>query len=345
MMPEIRDGLRVYRDHDYFETSEGWIFCVVSDLHPPGRILSYLKYVRGGGPWMRGGVGYARMLRSYSMREVGATLDFVKSRNPGYIFRDPYVGEEFTYPPTDAVVSHYRPEERLRMILDDPSWERERQCGRLAEYLSEGSHQLLTYMGVTGSLLPGLRYEKADIDMVVYGGQNYRRVLDVAEGLQSPESRRRLERHFTSSILGRYPVTGDDAARLFTRVRSKGFFEGVQFSIHAVRALNEVRVGYGVRVYRGAGLARAVLKVVDASDSLFMPAVYGVEELEGGYGVETLTCYDSSFAGLFSEDDVLEVVGKLEDVWDSFEGRSYRNILIGSLKGVGVEYVRILRPP
>jgi predicted nucleotidyltransferase len=338
----IRDEEHIFRDHDYIETVEGWIFCVVSDSHPPGRILAYLKYVPGEGMWYRNGVKFARMIRSYSMEQIKNTISYVRDRRPDYIYLDPTTMEEFTYPPIPTIVRHYKAEERLRQIMERPRWRREYDCERIALQLSEGDKALLNSMGVSGSLLPGLIYENADVDLLVYGRDNYLRVLELSSETQSKHDVERLEKIWLSSFMERYRIAKDDALRFFKRVRNRGFHEGVPYSVHAVRKIGEISERYGDRIYRPMGVARTTLRILDVSDSYFMPSVYRVEGRVAGVDVETLTCYDSTFAGLLEEGDEVEVFGKLEKVKIMENDREYLNMLVGSISLGGLEYIRLL---
>ncbi|MCX8202084.1 MAG: hypothetical protein N3H84_08315, partial [Candidatus Caldarchaeum sp.] len=105
-MKMLRDSRNVYLDHDFVETSDGWIFGVVSNTHPPGRVLAYLKYLPGEGIWTRNGVSYKRVLSSYAMREIVQMLETVRRLKPHFIYRDPATDEEFIYVPVEKIAKH-----------------------------------------------------------------------------------------------------------------------------------------------------------------------------------------------------------------------------------------------
>jgi predicted nucleotidyltransferase len=127
----VRDERHKFRDHDYIETEDGWLFGVVSDTHPPDRVLAYLKYMPGAGLWSRSGMSYRRVLTTYSLPEVAKVLELVKAIKPGYVFNDPMTGEEFTYVPVADVRRHYMCEERLERLLQGPRNGVERGCAML----------------------------------------------------------------------------------------------------------------------------------------------------------------------------------------------------------------------
>lgn len=341
-MTQIRDEKNTYRDHDFIETVDGWLFGVVSDTHPPGRILTYLKYIPGKGLWSRAGITYRRVLASYSTREVMSMLETVRELRPDYLFQDPATGEEFTYIPVGNIKRHYRCEERLRNILRNPGNSVENGCRMLVEKLSEKSGVTTGFYGVSGSILTELHNPASDIDLIVYGGRNFWKTVEASEQLQTAENRRHTKNILIKNYQSKYPISPEDAEKLAERCVTRGIYRGYFYSLHAVRLLDEIRESYGDKVYRGVGIARAVLRVTDASEGIFTPAVYRVEgRTTENHEVEALTCYDTTFAALLREGDTVEAVGKLEKVQDLRENRTYYSLLIGSTKTAGREYIKI----
>ncbi|MCS6769918.1 MAG: hypothetical protein NZ570_05730 [Candidatus Caldarchaeum sp.] len=343
-LTRLRDEKHVYRDHDFVETVEGWFFGVVSDIHPLGRILAYLKYIPGEGIWSRGGATFKRVLTSYTSREVAKTLEMVRTQRPRYIFHDPATDEDFIYVPVEAVKKHYRCDEKLGEILRRPRNSVENICVKLVKRLSIESHVEPSFFGLSGSLLIGLHNPAADIDLVVYGGENFRKTTKASRETQTSVFRQETEKMLVRNFMHKYPLTESEAAALAGRCATKGLFEGVFYSLHGVKLVEEINVEYGQRTYRDMGVRKAKLRVLEDSEGVFTPALYLVEDLEsGGKAVEALLCYDTTFAGLLEKGDVVEAVGKLERVEDFREGRTYYSLLVGSVKTAGVEYVKLLR--
>ena len=42
---KIYENMKKFRDRDFIQTKEGFYFCVIGSIHPPDRIISYIKYV------------------------------------------------------------------------------------------------------------------------------------------------------------------------------------------------------------------------------------------------------------------------------------------------------------
>ena len=346
-MPTIRDQNHMYRDHDYIETPEGWIFCVVSDNHPPGRVMAFLKYIPGDGEWSRGGQRYTRVVKSYTMAEIVHSIELLKKVNPRYVHYDETIGETFTYIPHGAVERHYRCEERFSEILEDNDSHFSERCRELAGILESSLGVGRGFLGLTGSLLVGLHNPHADIDLIVYGRDNFWRIASGINELQSKRDRESIFSAFIKSLLKRYPITLEDARVLASRLKNRGMVSGTLYSVHAVRFLEEMTERYGDKLYRGVGVAKAELAITNSRDSCFTPAVYEVEG-EAKIGdrrveIRTLTCYDTTFASLFHAGDVVEVLGKLELVRDRRQDREYLNILMGSQAAMEREYIRLLK--
>jgi hypothetical protein len=338
----LRDSKHLYLDHDFVETGDGWIFGVVSNTHPPGRILAYLKYIPGNGVWTRDGIAYKRVLTTYSMREVAQMVENVRRSRPEYVYLDPANGEEFVYVPVERVMKHYRCEEGLVRILERPLNRVEAVCAELVNQLSSRSGVSIGFFGVSGSLLLRLYNPAADIDLVVYGGENFRKVVEASYRLQTETTLAENHAILVKNYMTKYPITQEDAEELAKRCRTRGIYNGTPYSLHAVKTLRENKRNYGEVVSRYIGVEKTILRITDASESMFTPAVYGVEDI-GGKNVEQLICYDTTFAALFTEGDVVEALGKLEKTNDTIENRVYRSLVIGTTRTADIEYVKPLR--
>ncbi len=331
------------RDHDYFETVEGWIFFVLGDIHPPGRVWSCLKYVPGDGLWGSGDTRYKRVVKDYTVEEFLGSMRFLETNSPGYVFFDHTVGAKVIAPPLSHIRRVYPARERLEELakIERPH-PLEKKLVRLVEILSEHSGLRLNYFGVTGSLLLGIQHDNSDIDLLVYGESNLWSVVKTLEELDGRDGinlqRSRGSSSWVRRAASKYPISKSELGMLSKRVVNKGWVGDTLFSIHGVREKPMHR--YGEVRYRSVGIVTDIVEILDASGSLFTPAVYLTER--GGLGVDRIVCYDMMLAGVLRQGDVVEVRGKLE-VAETSNGERWRQILIGSYEGAGKEYVRILR--
>jgi len=333
------------RDHDFLETEDSWIFCVVGDIHPPKRFFSYLKYVPGAGPWRRGGRSFSRVFSDYSMNEFKKILEYLKMTRPEFVKQDPVIGTEMSSVPIEFVKKHYNCLEGLReLIARGPRDKLEKLTITLVEEICDhgGLHE--DDFGITGSILLQIHHERSDIDLIVYGRREFWKTIEILSELGYLGIRSREQA--LESMLKRYPITLSDASNLFDRIRYRGVYQGVEFSIHGVRKSEEITEKYSDKIYRKIGLAHAILEIDDASDSCFNPAIYkvhGSADIGGKeYYVEQLMCYDLTFSAMFERGDKIEAYGKLEFVVDKVHGKSFYSLLIGSVEAAGKEYVRLI---
>ncbi len=345
----FRDNQHKYRDHDYLETKEGWIFCVVSDLHPPDRVCAFLKYIHGEGEWIRGGERYSRIVKLYKTNEIKDTLDFLRMRRPEYLHYEPTVGEAFSYIPVNSIKQHYKCEERAREILSSPSNPLEHIVAELIEEIEGITGISSSYMGITGSILVGLQNPRADIDLIIYGRDNFWRAAEAVEHIAGREAMQGIRLGFMKSLMSKYPLTQAEASKLSERLTNRGVYRDKVFSIHAVKLLDEIDAKYGEVIYKPVGFSKVLLKIREDRYSCFTPAVYHVEQLsqpEVASGdeleIRTLTCYDTSFACLMRRGDVVECCGKIEEVMVRKTVERYLNILVGAVSHSEGQYVKLL---
>jgi hypothetical protein len=326
--------MRRPRDRDFLETQEGLLFCVVGYLHPPGRYVAYLKYTPADvGKWARGDVAYRRELPYYHVRHVRRTLEWLEEAHPRYLWTDPATGLRFSHVPEDAVVRHYVPERRLAEIVASPADSLEGETRDLAMLLARAGGLPIEALGVSGSILLGLHNPAfSDIDLLVYGADHAHRLRTVIEGLASeglvrlPEDRRAQWRAETAARFGLAPeaVADLDARRWHYRL-----FHGRYVSLHPTRAEHEIREAYGDRRYTPLGRAVVEARVTDASEAMFLPAVYRIAETrwrEGGPGpLEEIVSYEGVFGSAAETGECVLATGHLEA-----EQAGGRRLVVGS---------------
>jgi len=347
--------MRGFRDRDFLRTVEGLLFCVVGGTHPKDRVIAYLKYVPDErGRWAGEGVRYRRALRAYTIPDLVETLRIVEREHPEYIYYSRVFNTRMTAVPRSRISRHYIPERRLSDILRrgvrDPL---ERRVAELASLLEDFGVPV-EHLGVTGSILLGIHQPFSDIDMTVYGLEGGHAAM---EALREAYGRRGLgvERLKGEALVEwcrnraeRHPLTMEEAKRIYERKWNIGVFRGVRFSIHPVRLEWESEV-YGSRIYKPEGVVTIRGTVVDAGESIFLPAVYelgDVEVLEGPEvdDIREACSYESLYDNLAVEGEAIEVKGKLERVTDLDEGVEYHRVLVGSLQGMGGEYMKPISP-
>jgi predicted nucleotidyltransferase len=309
------------KDRDFIETADGLFFCVVGYVHPPERYAAYLKYAPApAGMGARGEVSYRRQLPYYHVRHVVETIDFLRRDYPRYVWTDPASDLTFSFVPRDAVARYYRPEVRLAEILAGPGDALEAEMAGLVRRLAEASGLPAAAFGITGSVLLGLHNPAfSDIDLIVYGAANAARVKAAVAALTGdaidalPEERRERWREETAE---RFGLAGDTVAAIEARRWNYFLAAGRYVSIHPTRSDAEITEAYGEARYRAVGSATVDATVSDATESVFLPAVYRVAETRVVEGdarvVSEVRSFEGLFCGLADAGDRIRATGRLE---------------------------------
>ena len=337
--------MRRFRDKDYVETREEWFFCVVGESHPPDRLIAYLKYLPGDGVWSRQGKSFKRTICAYSMQELVNTINFLKKNKPEYVFYDETVGAEMSCVPLNRISKYYRCDERLLEIVEGSGLdELENKTKELVESITEVSGVDIKNMGITGSILLKIHHRRSDIDLVIYGKNNFWKVLQSLHSINDvkPLDEVRLNEWIVKAS-AKYPLSVNTLSKLAKLLRNKYVYKGTPFSIHGVRLNEEVIRGYGEVKYHSLGLAKIRAVISDATESCFTPAIYRLSEVETGQeyanDVEMLASFDGTFTAMFDKGTRIEAFGKVERIIDLRDGRSFKWLLIGTFEGMNREYI------
>jgi hypothetical protein len=345
----MKEGNRKPKDRDFLRTREGMFFCVTGYLHPPDRYTAYLKYSpTAEGKWHDDASAYRRELPYYHVRNVARTIGHLEQGYPHYVHDCPVRGFRFSMVPRKRVARYYVPEERLQEILRGPRDSLEEQVGGLTLDLAARAGIDPAALGITGSVLIGLHSPAfSDIDLTVYGLDNARKVRTALRDRRIP-SIHPLSQDFVGrwarGIAGRFPLTVDEARYFASRRWNYGTYDGRYFSIHAIRSDEEISERYGDHIYRSQGVARVRATVVDATEALFMPAIYRVEGVQFLAGspraatVEQVVSYEGLYRDIAEAGTVIEARGTVESV----DGEP-RRLVIGTMELGGEGYVKQVR--
>jgi predicted nucleotidyltransferase len=262
------------------ETVAGLIFTVKGVLHPPDRVVAYLRYVPDTrGERLRGSKRYRRV---YSVADREETL---RSLGLSYHVDDPMLGVPVDAVPWDDVTRVYDPRERLQRLRSvGPDGTLAEDALALAELLRDAAGVPGTALGLTGSLLFDLHTVDSDIDLVVYGDAEGRRVHAALTRLLNDSSSlvRRPRGKELTAIHEMHredtPLSGADFARLQAGKVNEGRFAGRPYFVRFVKLPAEVPERYGDPRFAPAGRALVEARVVDDRDALFTPCRYALRE-------------------------------------------------------------------
>jgi predicted nucleotidyltransferase len=324
------------------ETGDGLVFTVKGAVHPPGRVVAYLRYVPDpGGERRRRG---RRFRRVYRFEDQVAEL---RSRGLPYLVDDPVFGVRLQAVPAADVARVHDPCAHLAGLRGEGPRDRlEAAALALCDLLGAAASVPAEALGVTGSLLAGLHGPTSDLDLVVYGAAECRAVREAVEGLlDAPGSP--LRRPGARELAALHeahrpdtPLSRADFERLQARKVNEGTFvapaaaageattSAVTYFLRFVKRRDEVRERYGDPRYEPLGQATLRARVEDDADARFTPCRYGVTGVTAAAGLASAEAAGApamaevsevvSFRGRFSEQarrgEWVEARGMLERV-------------------------------
>ncbi len=346
--------MRGFRDRDFLQTNEGLFFCVVGPLHPLERIISYIKYVPSkSGLWGREEKKFSRILQEYTIPNLLKTFSYLEFNYPHYLFYSPVDKITLAAVPRRNIKEHFKPEKKLAHLRQASQLDSlQQKLVRFARFLEETSGVSEESFGVTGSLLLNIHQPNfSDLDVTIYGVKNsWLLRKSLIENRNSTMPMKRLEgktlKEWCIKKARQYPLSPMEASRIYERKWNLGVFEDTWVSIHPVKLDSEVTKEYGKETYNPCGQVTIRAIVRDNIDSLFLPSVYELEEvniLKGPHlgKVTKLVSYESLYDSLAEGGETIQAKGKLEQVMEKGTGQEYYRVLIGSPGGKGSEYIKL----
>jgi predicted nucleotidyltransferase len=277
-------------------------------------------------------------------------MAYLRREYPHYVHRCPVRDMTFSFVPHAYVKRYYRPEERLGEILAAPQDPLEEEVADLMHHLSSRSGVPADVWGVTGSLLVRIHDPAfSDIDLVVYGLQNVWRVKEMMDGELLPPLSRLDEEYLDNwrrLIAGQFSLSDEEARHVERRHWNFGYFGAKRrfFSLHPTWSDAEITERYGEHFYHDVGMARLRATVADASESLFLPARYIVEQVEVIAGPDVqgaigeIISHEGIFCHIAEEGQRVEAYGKLERI----DGGPNHHLTVGTTRNAGPEYIKLV---
>jgi predicted nucleotidyltransferase len=273
--------------------------------------------------WTYGHREVFRAEKLYTPQNYRSFLDSFKANFPEYVYYCPFRGKEILSSPLTSIRDIYVPRDCLEHVLGlenkDPL---QKNAMNLVELLSQESMVPLKDFGLHGSIALNMHTLKSDIDLVVYGGRNFRK-LEATIGELAENGT--LHYVFKNRI---------DKAR-----RYKGRFKGKLFMFNAVRNSEEIKSHYGEFQYAPSRKVTFECKVKDDSEAMFRPAVYKIKdydphdrssELRNDLVPTIVVSMIGCYRNVARKDDPIRVSGMLEQVQHTKTKKTFHQVVVGT---------------
>jgi hypothetical protein len=292
------------REGDLVETKDGNLFDVKGLVHPPGKVIAFIRFTPdSNGERKRGDTSYRKV---YPLRE---RYDLLREKFPQYLVFDPVFDEWLCEVPVETIEKHYEPMKFLTQLRREGSCSRlEKQTFELARLLHDSAGVRWNGLGVSGSVLVGLDTPNSDIDLLVYGSRNCWKVHEALQSLIRDRAchlrpyRRRDLRALFGFRSRETAVDFEDFVRTESRKVLQGKFQQKDYFIRCVKEWNEIGERYGSARYESFGEAEVRATVIDDSQMIFTPCVYGIDSVKTLEGKKVKPLREIvSFRGRFCE--------------------------------------------
>jgi len=242
-------------------------------------------------------------------------------KHPELTVVHPHLGRRVPGAPANLVREVRKPEESLRRLLSEEGDELTREVKRIVELIEDHTKVKLSDMGVFGSIQHGFHHPKlSDIDLTVIGFRNTRELAEfLEEAYRDPATPLEQEYkawlpQYTGKPFWSTLLTPEE--HLWHQLRKPYYavyrsWREIKVEFHPVKDWSEIRVRH-LKVRR-IGEAKAKLKVLDDTESIYIPSVWRVEPIEGP-PVERVVSYMEDFKMQARAGETMVVAGILEEV-------------------------------
>jgi predicted nucleotidyltransferase len=321
-------------DGDTFVTKEGLIFNVFGYEHPSNRVFSFLKYIPSRfktlfhvrfleRTWKFEKLKLFRAEKLYTAQNYQTFVETFRNNFPNYIYFCPFRKKEVISTPLSSIKKVYVPKGCLRSLIRIERKDSLQEITlNLVDLLSSESNITVEDFGVHGSIALDMHTPQSDIDLVVYGAHNFRKLEKAIDKLVKAGT---LSYVFTNRL---------DAAR-----RCKGRYLNKIFMYNSVRKPEEVNSKYGTNEYSPLFHTKFHCRVKDDSEAMFRPSIYKIENFKADNTSSTLSedripklvvsmigCYRN----VAKKGDELVVSGTLERVENIETGEVFHQVVVGT---------------
>ena len=264
-----------------------------------------------------------RAEKLYTSKNYKTFIEVFRGNFPDYIYYCPLRKKELLTTPLNLIEEVFIPKdclENLRKIDDLDSLQT--KALNLLDLISEASDVGLQDFGMHGSIALNMHSPESDIDFVVYGSENFRRVENAISELVNEG---KLVYLFSNRL---------DKARKF-----QGRYMNKIFMYNAARKPEEIETEYGSTKFTPIAPVKFQCTVVDDTESIFRPATYKIKnyksleptsELQIDKIPDRVVSNIGCYRNIARNGSEIKVAGNLERVEIIKTGKIYHQVVVGT---------------
>ncbi len=321
-------------DGDTFVTTDGFIMNTFGYEHPGDRVFAFLKYIPAKykdmfnvemleRTWHYGKNELFRAEKLYTAKNYQTFIEAFRKNFPDYLYYDENRGKELITAPLNRIEEVFVPRDRLVWLQSLPKLDDlQAKALELITLISKESGVELSDMGLHGSLALNMHAPHSDIDFVVYGTDNFRRVESAVERLVNAAK--------LTYIVGNRL----DAARKF-----QGRYQGKIYMYNATRQFDEVKTKFGQYKYTPLDPIRFQATICSDRETMYRPATYKIsgykpQDPESELPIDKIPVQVVSNIGCYrniaKQGSEIKVAGKLERVESTTSDEVFYQVVVGT---------------
>lgn len=264
-----------------------------------------------------------RAEKLYTAKNYGTFLEAFRKNFPDYIYYCPFRNMELITAPLNLIEDVFVPRnclEELRKIGNPDNLQE--MALNLIDLISETSEISLDNFGMHGSIALDMHSLQSDIDFVIYGSNNFRKV----------------ERAIAELVnIGKLKYLFSN--RLHRARKFQGRYVNKIFMYNATRKSNEISTKYGSTRFSQIAPIKFQCTISDDSETMFRPATYKIinykslnNESDVSFDkipdrvISNIGCYRN----IAREGNEVKVAGNLERAEVIRTGEIYYQVIVGS---------------
>jgi predicted nucleotidyltransferase len=308
----------MFLSKDFIETAEGLIFAIVAQGTEQGKVLCFLRYVKGSTGWGK--------------VTTESANTFLKQHYPEYLHYSLILDAHLHAVAIERIAKHHRPKQRLQQIMQINQMDAiEHDLFQLCDLLQK--HGLdLTQIGITGSILVGVQKQGSDIDLVCYGRAVFHQCRAITRELIAQGKLQELnDKDWQESYQRRScDLSFADYVWHERRKTNKAVINGRKFDLNFIDDL----VHSEVITYQKCGAITLQCIVIDDTHAFDYPAEFKIDHEE----FDAIVSFTSTYTGQAVKGETVEVSGIVEQ-----SQQGVKRIVVGSSREAHGEYIKVIR--
>ena len=273
--------------------------------------------------WKYGETQLFRAEKLYTAQNYQSFIETFRKNFPDYVYYCYLRNKELISAPLSSIERVYVPKDCLTALtkLEHPDM-LQKMALDLIRLLSKESGVGMEDFGIHGSIALNMHAPESDIDFVVYGSQNFRKVEAT------------IARFVNAGVLSYIFSNRLDAARRF-----QGRYLNKTFMFNATRKPEEVKSKYGMFRFSSIDPVRFQCTVSDDSETMFRPATYKIgnykpldsaSELPPDKIPDRVISNIGCYRNIARQSSEIKVSGKLERVEEIRTGDVFYQVVVGT---------------